>query len=78
MEMPRPRNSAKTMICSISAFSMDSIGLVGKILTITCIKGGASLADATSPSAGRFMPAPGSITLPKIRPSTMANAVVTR
>ena len=76
MVMPMPRKMAKTIICSISAFSIDSIGLVGKILTITLIMGGASLAAAATPSAGRFIPAPGWIILPKIRPRTMANAVV--
>ena len=50
--------------------------VIGKMSIITCMIGGAALAAALTPSPGIFTPAPGSKTVPKNIPSTIANAVV--
>ena len=76
--MPMPVNTDRTIICSILAFSMASMGLVGKISMMTFIRGGACLAAAFTPSPGRLSPAPGWKIIPSIMPRQMAKAVVPR
>ena len=76
MTQATPKNRAKTMIWSMFAFTMDSIGLEGKMSSRTSSMGFAALASALSPSM--FIPAPALTRLPSARPMTMAMAVVTR
>ena len=51
--MPKPKNSAITMICSMLASDMGCTKLLGKMLTMVSMKEGAALASYESSSAVR-------------------------
>ena len=75
--METPRNSAKTMICSMLALTMEAKAFFGNMFVSTCPSEGAALASVALARA-MSMPAPGCMRLPSARPMAIAIAVVTR
>ena len=68
---------AKQIIWSILPSAIAAIGLVGKILTITCFSEGGSVGVKACGRA-RLAPRPGSISRAKNKAREIAIAVVTR
>ena len=75
-ERPKPKITAKKMICSMLPLDMASIGLIGTISRSVVVRLGAVTALATSESVERSRPMPGRIQLAKRMPKRTDNAVV--
>jgi len=76
-EMAMPMSTAKTIICNISPLASESIGLIGIILRMVVIIGGASL-GVKVPSLATSAVRPGVKTRVRVMPMIIAMAVVIR
>lgn len=76
--MPTPSNSEKKMIASTSPSASAATGLVGTISSRRSVIEGASVETGAGSTPSKSTPMPGRISVPKVRPMTLAKIVVTK